>query len=139
MIWVAIAAMVVTAAIVVVVTCRNLSETIVLGQQVADTRANEAARLGSGNVGPSPMPSGEYDQEAGDYDFASVTERPLDRELRALVQHLRLGRLKGVPRVGMASAWTSSTHSFISPSDPRSLHSENNRLADAKMAWSPTR
>jgi hypothetical protein len=86
MIWVAIAAVIAAAAIVVVLTRRNRSETIVLGQQVADARANEAARLASGNVGPSPMPSGEYDQEAGDYDFASVTERPLDRELRALVR-----------------------------------------------------
>ena len=86
MFWVAIAAIVTTTAIVVFVMRRNRGETIVLGQQVADARANEAARLASGNVGPSPMPKGDYDQESGDYDLASVTERPLDKDLQALVR-----------------------------------------------------
>ena len=69
MFWVAISAIVTTAAIVVFVTRRNRGETIVLGQQVADARANEAARLASGSVGPSPMPKDEYDQEGGEYEF----------------------------------------------------------------------
>lgn len=87
MIWVAIAAIVTTAAIVVVfVTRRNRSETIVLGRQVADARAHEAARLASRSVGPSPMPKGDYDKEGGDYDSAAVTELPLDRELQGLVR-----------------------------------------------------
>jgi hypothetical protein len=86
MIWVAISAIVTTAAIVVVVTRRRRRETVVVGQQVADARANEVARLASGNAGPSPMPNAEYDHEAGDYDFASITERPLDRELQTLVR-----------------------------------------------------
>src|SRR5262245_27875261 len=86
MIWVAISAIVTTAVIVVFVTRRNRRETIVLGQQVANARATEAARLASGNVGPSPMPNGEYDPEGGDYEFASVTEQSLDRELRALIR-----------------------------------------------------
>jgi len=86
MFWVAIAAIVTAAAIVVFVTRRNRGETIVLGQQVADARANEAARLASGSVGPSPMPKGEYDQEGGEYDLAAVTELPLDRELQGLLR-----------------------------------------------------
>ena len=61
--WVAIAAIVTTTAIVVFVMRRNRAETIVLGQQVADARANEAARLASGTVGLSPMPKADYDQE----------------------------------------------------------------------------
>ena len=86
MFWVAIAAIVTTAAIVVFMTRRNRSETIVLGKQVADARANESARLASGSVGPSPMPKGGYDQEGGEYDLAAVAELPLDRELRSLVR-----------------------------------------------------
>ena len=86
MIWVAIAAVVAAAAIVVVLTRRNGRETVVLGQQVAAARANEAARLASGTVGPSPMPKGEYDQEGGEYDLAAVTELPLDRELQRIVR-----------------------------------------------------
>ena len=86
MIWVAIAALVAAAAIVVVLTRRDRRETVVLGQQVAVARANEAARLASGSVGPSPMPKGEYDQEGGDYDLVAVTERPLDKELHGLVR-----------------------------------------------------
>ena len=52
MIWVTIAAIVTTTSIVVFVARRNRRETVVLGQQVADARANEAARLASGSVGP---------------------------------------------------------------------------------------
>jgi hypothetical protein len=58
----------------------------VIGQHVAVARANEAARLASGSMAPSPMPKGEYDQEGGDYGLAAVTERPLDRELQGLVR-----------------------------------------------------
>jgi hypothetical protein len=32
------------------------------------------------------MPNRKYDRESGDYDFASVAERPLDRKLQALVR-----------------------------------------------------
>ena len=86
MVWVAIAALVVAAAIIVVVARRSGGETFVLGQQMAVAHANEAARLASGSVAPSPMPKGEYDQESGDDDFAAVAERPLDKELQGLVR-----------------------------------------------------
>jgi hypothetical protein len=86
MIWVAMAAIVATALIVAFVTGRNRSGTIVIGQQIADARANETARLASGSAGPSPMPKGEYDPEAGEYGLVAVTECPLDKELQGLVR-----------------------------------------------------
>src|SRR3989337_1835661 len=86
MIWLTIAGIVTTAAIVAFLTRRPRSETVVLGQRVAVAQANEAARLAAGTVEPSPMPKGEYDQESGDYDLASVTECPLDQELRSFVR-----------------------------------------------------
>ena len=86
MIWAAVAAIVAATAIFVVLTRRNRSDAVVLGQQFAVASANEAARLASGNVGPSPMPNGQYDHERGDDDLTSVTERPLDRELQTLVR-----------------------------------------------------
>jgi hypothetical protein len=86
MIWAAIGAVVATIAIVVIATRHNRGKTIVLGRQMAVAPANEAARLASGNSGPSPMPAGHYDQEGGDYDLVSVAERPLDRELQRVVR-----------------------------------------------------
>jgi hypothetical protein len=86
LVYAAIAAIATTAAVVVFVARRKQRETIVLGRQLADAHANEAARVASGGVGPSPMPKGEYDQEGGEYDLAAVTERPLDKELQGLVR-----------------------------------------------------
>jgi hypothetical protein len=88
-IWAAVAAILATAA-VVVATRRKRTDTVVLGEQWATANANEAARLAAGNAGPSAMPKTVYDQESGDYDFTSVTEGPLDRELRALVRAFKV-------------------------------------------------
>lgn len=86
MVWVAIAAVVAGAVIVIALARRSGGGTVVLGQHVAVARANEAVRLASGSVAPSPMPKGEYDREGGDYDLAAVTERALDQELQGLVR-----------------------------------------------------
>ena len=86
MMWVALVGIVAAAAMVGILVRRNRRQTVVLGQQVAVARANEAARLASGTAGPSPMPTGEYDEERGDYDLLAVSERPLDKELQGLVR-----------------------------------------------------
>jgi hypothetical protein len=109
--WAVIAAVVITTAIaVMVMTRRNRGETIVLGRQMAAAAAAEAARLASGDVGPSLMPTGAYDQESGDYDFAAVTERPLDRELQTLVRAFKASssetRVDSRRRISMDEQYT---------------------------------
>lgn len=110
MIWLAFAAIVATAAVVVFWTRRTRSETVVLGQQMAVAEANEAARLAPGSVGLSPMPKSQYDQESGDYDFGSVSERPLDRELQALVRAFQVWspdkRAEGQRAISMDEQYT---------------------------------
>jgi len=75
-----------TAFAVVIMTVRNERAPLVLGQQMADANAAEAARLASGDTGPSPMPGGDYDKEAGDFDLAAIVEKPLDKDLQAVVR-----------------------------------------------------
>ena len=85
MFWVTIAALVVAAAIVFVLTRRTGRGAVVLGGQLAVAHANEAARLASGTIALSPMPKGKYDQcnnRAQRTSQAPHQEGPVDRPSR---------------------------------------------------------
>jgi hypothetical protein len=59
---------------------------VVIGQQMADAEAREAARLAAGPVGPSPLPTEQYDKERGDYSLINVTPLALDTQLSKVVR-----------------------------------------------------
>lgn len=58
---------------------------VVLGQQLADAEFAEAERLSQGDPGPSPVPSGDYRLDQGEYSLLNVSTQPLDIELRDFV------------------------------------------------------
>jgi hypothetical protein len=62
------------------------NERIILGQQLADARANEAARVASGGHAPSPLPAGQYDRGRGDYDLTAVAQSSVDEALGELAR-----------------------------------------------------
>jgi len=62
---------------------------VVIGQQLADAKAAENARLSAGVGGDSPMPKSRYDLESGHFDLVSVRRLPIDDELRALTRQFR--------------------------------------------------
>lgn len=61
-------------------------KTLVLGSELAAAQQREEARIASGAVGESPLPSNRYDQEHGDYDLVAVSPVKLDLDIRDLTK-----------------------------------------------------
>jgi hypothetical protein len=61
---------------------------IVIGQEMADARANDERRLGSDPL-PSPLPVGRYDHERGELGLFDITRVPLDGQLTVFVRRYR--------------------------------------------------
>jgi hypothetical protein len=59
---------------------------IVLGQQMADARSAERARLDAGEVTPSPLAGKAYDAERGEFNLTSLVESALDSEVSRVVE-----------------------------------------------------
>jgi hypothetical protein len=89
MIWIPLAVAIVLVLALAAYFGRRRPATIVLGQEYAEAGAEEAKRLAAGAAGPSPMPAGDYDLERDDYSLVAVEVRPLDRELRRMVEGYR--------------------------------------------------
>lgn len=103
MLWVAM--VVALFAIAGLVLLRRKPEPYVIGERLADAAKAEEARLAQGPVGPSPVPSGEYDAERGDFDLVSVSVQPFDAQLQGFVRDFRSWDAEAVsPRGGYADA-----------------------------------
>lgn len=64
------------------------SEPYVLGEQMAQARRAEQARLLNPNAGPSPLPADlHYDSSHGDIDLSDPPKHPLDDGLSTLCRH----------------------------------------------------
>jgi hypothetical protein len=61
----------------------------VFGQQMADARRNEEARLQQGAPGPSPLPAGKYEPQPGEWGLLNPKPIKLDAELRETCRHYR--------------------------------------------------
>ena len=66
----------------------------VIGEQMAQARRAEEARLSNSETRPSPLPANlRYDPWAGDLDLSDPVEHPLDDELSTLCQSLAVSDL----------------------------------------------
>jgi len=62
---------------------------LIIGQQMAKARAQEAARLAAGGAGASPIPEGGYDHDHGEHSLLVVEPLPIDDALRKLTRDFR--------------------------------------------------
>jgi hypothetical protein len=58
------------------------NEPVVLGQQLADAQKYEQARLQMGNTPPSPLPQGDYEPRAGEWELLNPAPSDLDVQIR---------------------------------------------------------
>lgn len=58
------------------------SKTVVLGQQLADARKHEQARLQSGNALVSPLPQNNYEPRVGEWELLNPVPLDLDVQIR---------------------------------------------------------
>jgi hypothetical protein len=60
------------------------NEPFVLGQQIADARSHEQARLQKGNTPPSPLPQGDYEPRLGEWELLNPAPSDLDAQIRKI-------------------------------------------------------
>lgn len=71
---------------------RGRSSSYVIGEQLAQARRIEEARLKDPNVGPSPLPAElHYDRWLGELDLSNPVKQPLDDELSNLCRRFAAG------------------------------------------------
>jgi hypothetical protein len=58
------------------------NEPFVLGQQIADARTHEQARLQTGNMPPSPLPQAEYKPHLGEWELLNPAPSDFDVQIR---------------------------------------------------------